>query len=60
MPAIPLYLADQNVLRFDIPMDNLQRVQVLQARRNLLQRALGIKRRLDLLESIGPLNDIRK
>ncbi len=60
VPAIPMCLADQNVLRFNIPMDNLQRVQVLQAGRNLLQRALGIKRRLDLLERVGPLDDVRK
>jgi hypothetical protein len=41
-------------------MDNLQRVQVLQAGRNLQQRALGVKRRLDLLERVGTLDDVRK
>jgi hypothetical protein len=60
VPAVLLCFADQNVLRFDIPMDNLQRVQVLQAGRNLLQRTLGIKRFLDLLERTGSLDDVRK
>ena len=60
MPAVSLCLADQNVLRFDIPVDNLQRVQVLQARRNLLESALGVKRRLDLFERAGSFDDVRK
>lgn len=53
-----LRVRDKNVLRLDVAVDDLERVQVSQTRRDLLQCPLRVERDRDVAELVWPLNDV--